>query len=152
LDCWNPSVNFNLVWCCCKMSLLVFCTLLDCRFEQFFYPIVGIGISVGYVISAGNGGGEKMSPASLNGDGDGDGERFLGARAIWGFRGCGFPLEFWDLIVLCGRLCQSHHRLARFWDPRCGCGHLSVVAILRSCAPRLRRRGSLIWISILSGV
>jgi len=50
----------------------VFCTLLVCRFEQFFYPVVGMGILVQYVIPAGNGDGEKMSPMSLSGDGDGE--------------------------------------------------------------------------------
>ena len=60
--------------------VLVFCTLLDGRFELFFY--LGMGIPVGYVIPAGNGDGEKISPVSLMGTGtgkfsphgDGDGE------------------------------------------------------------------------------
>ena len=52
--------------------VLVFCTLLDGRFELFIYPIVGMGIPVGYVIPAGNGDGEKISPVSLSGGGDGE--------------------------------------------------------------------------------
>ena len=36
-------------------------------------------------------------------------------KGCLGFRGCGFPLEFWDLVaVFCGRLCQSHRHLSRF--------------------------------------
>lgn len=36
-------------------------------------------------------------------------------QGLFGFRGCGFPLEFWDLVaVFCGRLCQSHRHLSRF--------------------------------------